>query len=215
MFGRSADVIAPAALMVAAAASLAGCGDWRNHVEPGRTTAPIQTLTKGVPNALAFGSVQASLTPRARYRLTAYALITDNTMRDAWSAVSGLDIAFAWGRVAHPAVLRHLVFHLKRRYLSVYFRGSPPVGPKTIMNHLGNHHLVAADEEVAAALARIQPGDLVSLEGDLVDIVVAGQHLKTSLSRTDAGDGACEVLYVERVEIENPTSGRWWPFDNS
>ena len=144
------------------------------------------------------------MTPRARYRLTAYALITDTTMRDAWSDVARLDVAFGWGPVATTPVLRRLSFHLKRRYVSVRWGASLPLGPQQVMTHLSNHHLIAANEAVASTLGRIQPGDLVTLEGDLVDLNVNGQTMRTSLSRADIGNGACEVLYVERVERRPP-----------
>ena len=137
--------------------------------------------------------------PKARYTITAYALITDNTMKDAWSDVARLDIAFGWGPVAAPAVLRRLRFHLKRRYVSVRWGQTLPLGPQQVMNNLSNHHLIASGPEVAAELAKIRPGDLVTLEGDLVDLTVGDRVLRTSLSRTDVGNGACEVLYVERV----------------
>lgn len=167
---------------------------------PGRASrSPSQTAVEGAPTALAFGNVQATLLPRARYSVTAYALITDTTMKDPWSEVAALDITFGWGAVASPAVLRYLTFHLKRRYVSVRWSQPLPLGPREVMTHLSNHHLIAAGPEVAAELGRIQPGDLVTVEGDLVDLTVDGQTMRTSLTRTDVGNGACEVLYVERV----------------
>ncbi|MEO1335444.1 MAG: hypothetical protein AAFV29_07355, partial [Myxococcota bacterium] len=127
--------------------------------------------------------------------------ITDDTMRDPWSNVAGLDIAFGWGPVASPTVLRAMQFHLKRRYVSVRWNGAMPLGQHEVMHHLANHHLIAADADVAARLATIRPGDLVTLTGDLVDLKVRGQTMRTSLSRKDTGNGACEVMYVERATV--------------
>ena len=200
-----------AAVVGALGAMTSGCPvDWRAQVEPDRvSSAPEQTLVEGAPTTLTFGRTEAVLTPRARYRLTAYALITDDTMRDPWSDVAGLDVAFGWGPVASATVLRRLHFHLKRRYVSVRWGQALPLGPRQVMNHLANHHLIAADADVARTLGRIRPGDLVTLEGDLVDVSVDGQLMRTSLSRTDIGNGACEVLYVERVTRKPPPSLSW------
>ncbi len=179
--------------------------DWRDQVDPGLVAAdPEQTPVRGVPTALKFGDVEAILTARARYRIRAYALIVDASMHDAWSDVARLDVAFGWGPVAKTSVLRRLSFHLKRRYVSVRWGARLPLGPREVMNHLSNHHLIAADSEVAETLAKLRPGDLVTLEGDLVDLQVHGQTMRTSLSRTDVGNGACEVVFVEHVDRQPP-----------
>ena len=179
--------------------------DWRDQVDPKLVAAPPeQTSVQGAPTALRFGDVEAILTARARYRIRAYALIVDASMRDAWSDVARLDVAFGWGPVATTPVLRGLNFHLKRRYVSVRWGTQLPLGPRQVMNHLSNHHLIAADTAVAEALAKVRPGDLVTLEGDLVDLQVRGQTMRTSLSRTDVGNGACEVLFVEHIERQPP-----------
>jgi hypothetical protein len=65
-----------------------------------------------------------------------------------------------------------------------------------------NTHLVPGSSRVASALARVRRGDVVRLEGDLVDIDGPdGFAWKTSLSRTDTGAGACETLYVRALTI--------------
>jgi hypothetical protein len=56
------------------------------------------------------------------------------------------------------------------------------------------------------ALRSIQPGDKISIEGRLVDVRVRtddnrGLSMKTSTSRLDQGDGACEIIFVERIKI--------------
>lgn len=56
-----------------------------------------------------------------------------------------------------------------------------------------------------SVIRQVKEKDLVYLEGLLVDLqVVDGTrtgHVKTSLSREDTGDGACEMLYVERLMV--------------
>ncbi len=178
----------------------AGC-DWRSHVVAGSAMSdPEQTLVQGAPNDLQFGSTRAILTPRARYRITAYALITDDSMRDPWSDVASHDITFGWGPVASPGILRGLKFHLKRRYVSVYWLREIPFGTREVMRHLANHHLIPAGPDIEEALSNIRRGDLVTLEGDLVDVQVGRHIMRTSLSRDDVGNNACEVMYVESVE---------------
>jgi len=50
----------------------------------------------------------------------------------------------------------------------------------------------------------LDPGDLVTLEGELVDVTGPAGRFATSLSREDIGNGACEVVFVEKVEVARP-----------
>ena len=71
-----------------------------------------------------------------------------------------------------------------------------------IASHTANTHLIPASGRVASALARVRRGDVVRLEGDLVDIDGPDGFLwRTSLTRTDTGAGACETLYVRAITI--------------
>jgi hypothetical protein len=57
--------------------------------------------------------------------------------------------------------------------------------------------MIPADSAVADALAKIRQGDTVHLDGWLVQIDRDdGWHWRSSTSRDDSGDGACEVVYV-------------------
>ena len=198
-------VRAVSAFLATTALLLSGCPDWRETADPSLVSkAPLQTPLEGAPIQLPFGDVTATLVPRARYALTAYALITDNTMFDPWADVAGLDITFGWGPVASPAILRHLSLHLRRRYVSVRWDAEMPLSSAVVMQHLSNHHLIAGDPDVAKTLGKIRPGDLVEMEGALVDLTVRGRRMRTSLTRDDTGNGACEVLFVERVAVRRP-----------
>jgi hypothetical protein len=73
----------------------------------------------------------------------------------------------------------------------------PPLPPRQIARNSANMHLVPADADVAAALARVHAGDTVRLEGWLVSIERDdGWRWRSSLRRDDTGQGACELVYV-------------------
>ena len=71
------------------------------------------------------------------------------------------------------------------------------------LNHLvANTHLIADDEEMRQKILEISKGDQIYVEGALVEVRLAsGKKMKSSLSRTDRGLGACEVLLVKKLEI--------------
>ena len=59
-----------------------------------------------------------------------------------------------------------------------------------------------ADARIRSELARLRVGQVVHLAGTLVDAIRDdGAWLRTSLTRTDTGAGACEVMLVENVEV--------------
>jgi hypothetical protein len=61
-----------------------------------------------------------------------------------------------------------------------------------------------ADPSVASKLARLRlGGQVVHLTGLLVDGVRDdGMTIRTSLTRTDSGAGACEFMLVQQVQVQ-------------
>jgi hypothetical protein len=195
-----------ARVFVALAAVLSACSDWRAQVVPGLAVAnPTQTNVEARPTSLMFGKTAASLLARARYSTKAWVVAEDDDFDDPFAEVMPIDVALAWGPVANPQILEEMSFHLARRYVSIRWSGDMPLDQQAVMGHLANHHLIASTDEVSAQLARVRTGDLLSLEGYLVDVDAAGQKIRTSLSRDDIGNGSCEILWVERAEIATPT----------
>jgi hypothetical protein len=199
----------PLALALLLATS--ACADWRSRVDPSRAAAePEQVALEAEPDITyeARGH-EVRLAPRARYRITGYAVETSRTLLDEWDFVLPMDVTLAWGPVADPAALRHMKFHLSGRYVSWWAEpGAPPAS--VVSTHVANHHLVPATEEVAREMRRIRKGDLVTLRGKLVDVEIRDRsgrvafRSRTSLTRDDVGSGACEQVWVEAIEVDRP-----------
>jgi hypothetical protein len=63
-------------------------------------------------------------------------------------------------------------------------------------------HMIPADASVAYRLQRVRVGDVVSLDGMLVEADKAnGWRWRSSLARDDTGNGACELVYVQSLTI--------------
>jgi hypothetical protein len=78
-----------------------------------------------------------------------------------------------------------------------------PLPSRDVIEHSANTHVIPADASVARELERLRVGQVVRLQGLLVDGKRDdGMTFRTSLTRRDSGEGACEVLYVEQVMIE-------------
>lgn len=88
---------------------------------------------------------------------------------------------------------------------------------------LSNNHLLSADPAVERTIQSMRRGDQVWLKGMLVSYYPTGMKpyaRNSSMIRTDRGNGACEVLYVEDAAIlkRGPQLGfrlytiGWWLF---
>ena len=81
-----------------------------------------------------------------------------------------------------------------------------PFDHSYIVTHSGNHHTIPANYNVRRALKSIRKNDKVILEGYLVNVngTYRGKTVfwNTSLSRSDTGDGSCELFYVSKVRID-------------
>ena len=74
--------------------------------------------------------------------------------------------------------------------------------PRETMTHAGQIHAIPANPQIERSLRRLRPGHVVSLHGYLVDVRGPGGFVwNTSMSRSDTGDGACEIMWIEDMVI--------------
>lgn len=114
-----------------------------------------------------------------------------------------VDVAFGWGRMSDEEVLARLEISQGRRFYFWRYEGSPPIPRKEIETSSANMHLIAATPAIAKAIERLRRGHLVSLSGYLVEARNDEGFLwRSSLARTDTGNGACELVWVEELSVQ-------------
>lgn len=162
-------------------------------VAPGE--APLQSP---VPSDLPpFRLQAATLTPLAGFSVDARVLSREDYHAGRESDLSPTDLALGWGAMRDDAVLSRLDISQSGRWYHYAWRGEPPLPPGDIARSSANMHLIPATEAVAAALHRVRRDDRVRIDGWLVEADAPdGWHWRSSLTRDDTGDGACEVIYV-------------------
>jgi hypothetical protein len=100
-------------------------------------------------------------------------------------------------------VLKDLEISQSNRFYYWHYDDEPPIPPDQIVRHSANWHLIPANNSVWDTLEALRVGDVVTLEGRLVDIEAPDVGtIRTSLSRDDSGAGACEILLVEKANRE-------------
>lgn len=121
---------------------------------------------------------------------------------DPLSDYSPMDIVAGWGQAGRAAVRRPVHLAQGRRRYAFWYAGGPDVPKETLAfgSMTANWHLIPADASVGDAMDDIGVGDVVRFEGRLVRVRLRdGSWASSSLSRNDSGDGACEILLVERI----------------
>lgn len=133
---------------------------------------------------------------------------------DAISGVIPYDLLLGWGGMADESLAGNLSWEqANRRGMvsgTIGGSGGNQIDTSYVVSHVSNNHVIPANEKIRAALARIEPGDMIRIEGRLVDVKAFVSRnrtlmISTSKSRTDQGDGACEVIYVEHLRVNGET----------
>jgi hypothetical protein len=80
-----------------------------------------------------------------------------------------------------------------------------PIPRREIETSSANMHMIPADPEVKRELEQVRQGQVVHIVGFLVDASrTGGWHWNTSMTRDDTGAGACELVYLESLDIVTP-----------
>jgi hypothetical protein len=151
--------------------------------------------------AIAWNVQGYNVTALASYQINARVLHTKKYWSDHNDLVP-FDVALGWGAMSDQAVLDHLEVSQGNRFFFYEWQGEPPVPLKEIVCHASNNHVIAANSQVASTVKRLRAGQFVQMQGYLVNVTGPnGFHWNTSLTRTDDGNGACEVFYVNTITV--------------
>lgn len=163
--------------------------------------APVQVDLRAPP---AFSHGDFSIQPLADFRLRARVLAREDYRFDPESRLSPIDLALGWGRMSDSAVLAGLrISQSGRFYYYRWDQAGPPIPLDEIVRSSANMHLVPANGSILAAMRRVRPGDVVRIDGQLIEATRGdGWRWRSSLTREDSGAGACELIWVTGFSIE-------------
>lgn len=158
---------------------------------------PLQRATNAAP--FEFGEFE--ITPRAEYDIEARVLSTEQYKLDGGAKLSPIDFAVGWGPMSDTAVLERFRISQGARFFTIY-PDEGAIDIRTALLGSANMHLIPSTGRVRDQLEDVRPGNLVRLRGLLVSVAGPnGYTWNSSLTREDTGAGACELLYVESVEM--------------
>lgn len=145
------------------------------------------------------------LTRRARFRFEARVLSTERYFWGKGSRLSPIDLVLGWGPMSDQAVLDRISISQNNRWYFTRYDLPPPISEEQIIAHSANMHMVPASSQLNKSLKKLRAGDVVQIQGFLVDADhPSGWNWRTSMSREDTGAGACEIVLVEELSVQQP-----------
>ena len=143
----------------------------------------------------------SQVTALATFRVRARVLLTAHYWWGDAAAVSPVDLTLGWRLMSNQEILDGLhLYRLRRAYAWAPRNGRLPASEQDITAHSANMHMVPSTGELARRLRAIARGDLVDVRGYPVEIRLSnGGIWRSSLTRTDTGDGACELVWVDEL----------------
>ena len=160
--------------------------------------APVQSR---ISNPQKFSYKGYQITPLAAFEIEARVLSTKRYYSGRQADLSPIDLALGWGPMSDESILKDIDVRQSNRF---YFWKVKqfPIPRREIQNNSANMHIIPADKHVKERLKEIRKGHLVRFIGFLVRVDSQDNwHWKSSLTRKDTGNGACELIWVEELEF--------------
>ncbi len=174
-----------------------------------KETEPIQDVSHQRAFTTIIKGYTYTLTPKATYDISG--LVVSQHSGDALlnmyhKADPGniKDVCVVWGEDITNGSYRKVSFSSEE--FTCYYGWSGVVSPPFNPEKVSNNHLIPANNDIDAQIRAIHIGDQIRMKGLLVDYKVTkgGQDIftrRTSLTRKDTGNGACEILYVTDLSV--------------
>ena len=155
--------------------------------------------------------------PKAQYRIRG--LVVEGQDSSSWKNITHLqagdflnthDLCVVWGKNAISPYLNDWKF--SHGDWTCYVETSSRVAWESFkMEQISNNHILPASSEVLDVIRSARIGDQIEMSGQLVNYTTdGGPSRNSSLVRTDTGNGACEILYVESAQILQRHKPFWY-----
>ncbi len=145
------------------------------------------------------------LTALARYTLVGRVLSTKRYRYDRGSDLVPVDVALGWRSMSDQTVLDALTISQSNRFYFFKWPHQPPRPLQELAESSANVHVIPQNRAVCSLIGRLRAGEIVRMCGYLVEARgEKGAVWRSSLSRSDSGNGACELFYVEEAVLREP-----------
>ena len=142
-----------------------------------------------------------TITEIAKFDIKAKVLSKKNYRTGRETDLSPTDLALGWGNMSDESILEKIKISQSNRWYR-WRVDSFPIPRREIEIHSANMHLIPANDSVANVIGKVRKGDIIEISGSLVNVISNdGWRWKSSQTRNDTGNGACELIWVESLQI--------------
>ena len=176
--------------------------------------APVQQTVAGAQFTLDFKGRSYQVRPRALYDLRGLVVSHNNPqgIGDIYHDSKSLDtkdLCVIWGHNVRSNEFQKISYWSNSwTCFCQWDEGGLRFWPEL----LSNNHLITDSDVIRSKIAKTGIGDQIQIKGMLVDYKeIGGQNgwRNSSLVRTDTGNGACEVVFVQELNILRSTNRIW------
>ncbi len=175
---------------------------------------PRQTKTHREPFSFEYAGKRIDVRPVAEYEL--YGLVVTHNNIDGiadnvhdTTSVDTRDLCVLWGQNLSQGDYQKVKFKSGPSFCYFSYRENQLF----FDDALANNHMITESPELRKALEKVRIGDQIRFKGLLVDYTVEdwqGWWRRTSRTRKDGGNGACEVVLFEELEIIEAGTPLWY-----
>lgn len=170
--------------------AMLACSSWQAYA-----TSSAYNIANGLQPTLASQKISVLEPFEGQFRILGSKEYTD----DEQAKFSPIDYAVTRGMFTSPEIARQISIRQYDRYLN-WKMARPPIEPRLATQLVSNMHIIPANPEVAQQIKQVKRGDLIHLEGDLVQINDDDLVWKSALDWTGIGDGACRLIRVDSIK---------------
>jgi hypothetical protein len=179
---------------------------------------PRQQSVLQAPFTKAAGGVTYTIEPSHRYEI--YGLVVSKHNADTWwdyvhaatqDNLNVTDLCVVWGSNALGGAYRNLSFS-SSQWTCNWQTSSDEAWRAFDANKISNNHILTDDARLARKMRNVRIGDQIHITGQLASYKhQSGLNFSrgTSTVRTDTGNGACETIFVDDVNIIRAAPAFW------
>ncbi|MFK8068683.1 MAG: hypothetical protein AB8D52_10595 [Gammaproteobacteria bacterium] len=141
----------------------------------------------------------------AEFRIKAKVLSKEEYRLGKEADFSPVDLALGWENMSDESVLEKITISQSGRFYRWHV-DSFPIPRREIETQSANMHLIPVNDSVANKIMKVRQGDIIKMSGSLVNVISADGNWrwKSSQTRDDTGNGACELVWVKNFQIITP-----------
>ncbi len=187
----------------------------KTDISPKLAQAPIQELIQHPEFAVNVDDKDYFIQPKYDYEL--YGMVVSYRVHNGdtgahlrWGDhLNVADYCVVWSENAFEARLDEMTFR-NQEWTCYYQYPNREVGASFDGAKLSNNHLISGDSGIRERIKKIGIGDQIRIKGWLSSYRSTERFIRgTSINRLDTGNGACETIYVNEIEILSVHTSSW------